>query len=1338
MKNFCWFVSFLLVSFTAQAQNLANDCVNAIVVCGNENLVSNATGHGNSQEIAGCGSYEHNSLWIKINIVQAGTLGFNLIPSDPDLNVDYDFWVFGPNKDCGTSLGTPIRCNTVSPLPPPNGAGLSSNITGMDGSTLATQSGPGTGIAGSTGYVRWLDVLPGQFYYIAIDRPGGEGGFELEWIGSAMTGTGAFPTPPTANTISDYKVCSSSQQGIFDLSTIRPALNSDLVTNDITFHESYDLAFDGIEPLPNIISNSSNPQIVYAKVKSNITNCFEITSFQLVVNPIPTATMTASATTICSGDNVTISFNGTPNSKVQYRIDSGALQTATLSNTGTFSFTEAFTTNAVIKLENVKTYDNLEQVICTQFYDSTININVQSLPTIVISGPATICQNTAALVTFTGTPNAVFTYKINGGTIQNASLNATGIYELTTPNLQSNTIFEVVTVAYSTTPNCSQNSSSSIEIEVKPTPIVSISGNQSVCFNTNTSLLFTGTPNTKVFFTDGSSNLSVTLNAVGEAVFSITNVTATTTFTLQSIEYSASPLCATTLSGTFQITVINLPTASIQGTTTICEGTTTLVTFQGTPNATISFLDSEGTVRNLNLTTTGSVTFETPILLQNTTYTLTNVTLNSNCSKTLNETIAITVTNLPSATIAAATSVCYNKSTTVTITATPNSLVTYKENGVSQTILVDGTGIVQITTPNLTTNATYELVSVSTTGSLPTCIKNLGTLLVIQVTPFPTVNVNPATTTICSQNSTSIQLSSLVANTTFTWTVVQNGVSGASNSSGTTINQILQTTGNTSGTAIYTIIPKINECEGDPVTITITVQPKPDAIASSNSLAICSGASAVINLSSTFSGTSFTWVVNTSNATGASNGSGSIINQTLFANGASSGTVTYTITPLLNSCPGTPINVVVAVSAMPIVTTTASTYTICSESKTNIALSSPNGATNYSWTAVQNGVSGAINGNGTKIEDTLQTTGIVQGNVVYSITPFTNGCPGTAIQVTVFVNPIPVVTTTATQFTSCSGEPITIPLSETLSGTTFSWTVVQNGVSGASNASGNNIIQTLSTTSNNSGTATYTITPLQGTCTGIPIIIQVKVNPLPVVQIDNATICVDKNGNVIKNHVFSTGLNAAYYDFDWFFEGNLVSNASTFSANQPGTYGVVVTNTTTNCVSVLDTALVTATIPATSIEINQTELFSEIASVEVIVSGGNGVYQYQLQDGSIQSSNVFTNLESGTYTVFVTDESNCTSLSKSFTIINYPKFFTPNNDGINDFWTISGLPTDFNAQITIFDRFGKLIYDFKPQFTGWDGTFNGNPLFATDYWFVIQYTQNQVNKQFKAHFSLLR
>src|SRR5699024_7463469 len=155
-----------------------NDCVNAITVCGNGHFNSNAEGIGEEQEISSCGGYESNSLWLKINIVQAGTLGFDLIPNDGDISVDYDFYVFGANKDCD-DLGDPIRCATTNP----EQAGQSDNHTGMDGDHINTTAGPG---GNGDSYVHWLNVQPGESYYIAIDRPEGDGGFQINWTGSAM------------------------------------------------------------------------------------------------------------------------------------------------------------------------------------------------------------------------------------------------------------------------------------------------------------------------------------------------------------------------------------------------------------------------------------------------------------------------------------------------------------------------------------------------------------------------------------------------------------------------------------------------------------------------------------------------------------------------------------------------------------------------------------------------------------------------------------------------------------------------------------------------------------------------------------------------------------------------------------------------------------------------------------------------------------------------------------------------------------------------------------------------------------------------------------------------
>ena len=101
-----------------------NDCSDAIIVCGNsgyQNLTADGPG---IQELTGsntCSSEENNSLWFKLKINSGGNLGFILTPTfadggiNPDLNVDFDFFVFGPDVNCN-NIGQAIRCSTTNPI----------------------------------------------------------------------------------------------------------------------------------------------------------------------------------------------------------------------------------------------------------------------------------------------------------------------------------------------------------------------------------------------------------------------------------------------------------------------------------------------------------------------------------------------------------------------------------------------------------------------------------------------------------------------------------------------------------------------------------------------------------------------------------------------------------------------------------------------------------------------------------------------------------------------------------------------------------------------------------------------------------------------------------------------------------------------------------------------------------------------------------------------------------------------------------------------------------------------------------------------------------------------
>lgn len=87
------------------------------------------------------------------------------------------------------------------------------------------------------------------------------------------------------------------------------------------------------------------------------------------------------------------------------------------------------------------------------------------------------------------------------------------------------------------------------------------------------------------------------------------------------------------------------------------------------------------------------------------------------------------------------------------------------------------------------------------------------------------VIATPPAQNINSGESTSINLTSTTVGTTFTWTVVQTNVSGASSGSGNTIAQTLTNTSGTTGTAVYTITPVFEDCVSQTVTVTISVIP---------------------------------------------------------------------------------------------------------------------------------------------------------------------------------------------------------------------------------------------------------------------------------------------------------------------------------------------------------------------------------------------------------------------------------------------------------------------------------------------------------------------------------
>ena len=258
-------------------------------------------------------------------------------------------------------------------------------------------------------------------------------------------------------------------------------------------------------------------------------------------------------------------------------------------------------------------------------------------------------------------------------------------------------------------------------------------------------------------------------------------------------------------------------------------------------------------------------------------------------------------------------------------------------------------------------------------------------------------------------------------------------------------------------------------------------------------------------------------------------------------------------------------------------------------------------------------------------------------------------------------------------------------------------------------------------------------------CAGLGPFLELIVNPLPDTDLgDDFVICIDPVTGIGSQIINATPITPGNYSYLW-TPVNPDGNIATFNVTSAGTYSVVVTNLNTSC-SFTDSINTTLSSEPESVSAALiTPAFSTgLNSIQATALGGFGSYEYSLNGFDWQSSSLFTDLPDGSYIVYVRDIEGCGLLTTNMVqTISYPNYFTPNGDGYNDRWIIN-LPDEYFGLITIYDRYGKLIKQLSPDGSGWDGTFNGQLLPSTDYWFKVEYTEDNTRKEFKSHFSLKR
>ena len=1086
-----------------------------------------------------------------------------------------------------------------------------------------------------------------------------------------------------------------------------------------------------------ISSNITAETISYTVTPTSTTGlCIGTPQTILVtVNPTPTVTNTPLTQTICSGTNTSL-VNLTSNV-------SGANFSWTASATSGIAGFTASGTNTI----PVQTITNSGLTSGTVTYAITPSANN-------CSGPVTNYT-----ITVTPKDNASFTY--SSSTYCQTGANPTpsitglsgGIFSSTAGlNINSSTgtidlagsTLGTYPVTYSVNAACPNSSNFNVTITNAPNASFSYSG--PYCKEGTNPLPTFSVGASAGVFSSSPAGLFFTNTSTGQ--IDLTSSAAGTYIVKDSI--AAAGGCAVALAT--NLVTIN-PTPSVTNNPlieSICSGSTTNIGLtSGVVGTTFNFTASNtsGLVSGFTASATG-VTSINDVLSNNTssigtiTYVITPQTalctgVSVNYVVTVNP--IPTLTNTP-----LSETICSGVNTNITltsnITGTTFNFTASNTSGILTGFTASAVGVSSINDIILNNANTAGTITYTIVPNTASC-SGLPINYVVTVNPKPTLTNSPLSEIICSGLSTNIVLTSGVSGTTFDYTAsnVSNMITGYTNNVNgvVTINDVLSNNSSLTDSVTYLITPNANGCSGTNSIFSVYVNPIPTVSNLTLTETICSGATTTpVNLTSDVAGASFTWTAFCSGSvTGfVSTGTNTIPAQTISNTGISSETVTYSITPSANGCSGVITDYVVTINPLPVISNAPLSVSICSgTSTTPVTFTSIVPGTTYSWTATGTaGITGfAASGTNTIPLQTIFNSGTTSGTVTYTITPFANGCSGNIETFVLTILPLPAVSNTVLSQTICSGGATTIvTLLSNVSGALNSWTAVATpGITGFI-TSGTGVIpsQIITNTGITVGTITYTITPVANSCIGTSVDYVVTVNPpISITASNNTPIC---EGNTI---ILSTAtVSGATYNwtgpnsFSSTDQNPVIINAS---PSMSGTYSLTIS--VGNCNSTIGNTVVIVN-PGAIASFSANPLSGAAPLLVNFTNNSQNAtsYLWDFGNGITNTSTSPTETFSliGIYNVVLIASANSQcpdttemtiSVYDNFTIL-IPNVFTPNGDGNNDIFFITGSGIK-EFECSIFDRWGLKMKQLNDLNIGWDGrTDSGMNACEGTYYYMIK------------------
>ena len=678
---------------------------------------------------------------------------------------------------------------------------------------------------------------------------------------------------------------------------------------------------------------------------------------------------------------------------------------------------------------------------------------------------------------------------------------------------------------------CDLSMPQSVTVVVKPLPTATVTGAATVCKNaTQPTITFTGAngtaPYTFTYKLNGGANQTISSGTASTATINVpTSTTGTFTYSLVSVSSAAG--CSQSQTGSAAIVVSPLPTASISGSTMVCQNdaapSVTFTGSNGTAPYTFSYNINGGATQTI--TSTGSsIALNVPTGVSGLfTYNLLSVSETNGCSQ--NQTSAVTIVVNPSATasISGGATVCQNAaSQVITFTGangTAPYIFTYKLNGGANQTISSGSGsTATISVPTTVTGTfTYSLVSVASSSG---CGQNQTGSASVVVNPRSTASISGGAT-VCqndAQPGVTFTGSGGTAPYTFSYNINGGATQTISTSSGSSV--VLNVPTTTTGTFTYNLLSVSNAggcSQNQTGSAVIVVNSMPTASISGGATVCQNSTPSVVTFTGSGGTTPYTFTYSLNGGANQTISSGTGSTATISVPATVAGTFTYNLISVASPSGCTQSQTGLAsVVVNPVSTASISgTATVCQNAvQPAVTFTGSGGTAPYTF-------SYNINGGATQTISTSSGSSVVlnaptatAGTATYSLLSVSNanGCSQNQTgSATIVVNGMPTASISGGA-TVCQNTPAQVITFTGANGTApYTFTYNLNGGSNQTISSGTGSTATISIPTSTSGTSTYNLVSVASSsgCTQSQTAsASVVVNPVSTASISGgATVC---------------------------------------------------------------------------------------------------------------------------------------------------------------------------------------------------------------------------------------